>query len=298
MDKKSRRNLIILAVIMGVVWMSLLFSQLRMSRLVFSSNREVFRSKLEMAAIQSLKTLDRMSFKIFFHGERFKEWYLRMNGENLTHTIDSPIDTTYRFLQNLEGINVKVSFLSRFVEQTHSCFDYRLLGYKVVDSVISTTLHNYNIYEPFQFGFYCAETEDFYFMSHGVDPDLLLDHGFKYSVLCINEKGKILSDGLYLYFPSLENRFQRDIVQAYIVIVLLLLVEVGALGLMALGTFLLVAVGRRLSYASEFTLMNAYGAAEVRGVRSLLVWIVGSMFVILSTRKCFMRQAEASQASR
>ena len=63
-------------------------------------------------------------------------------------------------------------------------------------------------------------------------------------------------------------------------IVLLLLVEVGALGLMALGTFLLVAVGRRLSYASEFTLMNAYGAAEVRGVRSLLVWIVGSMFVI------------------
>ena len=63
-------------------------------------------------------------------------------------------------------------------------------------------------------------------------------------------------------------------------IVLIILVEVGALGLMALGTFLLVAIGRRLSYASEFSLMNAYGVAEVRGVRGLMLWVVGSMLVI------------------
>ena len=63
-------------------------------------------------------------------------------------------------------------------------------------------------------------------------------------------------------------------------VILVVLVEIGALGLMALGTFLLVAIGRRLSYASEFSLMNAYGVAEVRGVRGLLLWIVGSMFVI------------------
>ena len=63
-------------------------------------------------------------------------------------------------------------------------------------------------------------------------------------------------------------------------VVLIALVEIGALGLMALGTFLLVAIGRRLSYASEFSLMNAYGVAEIRGVRGLILWIVGSMFVI------------------
>ena len=63
-------------------------------------------------------------------------------------------------------------------------------------------------------------------------------------------------------------------------VVLIALVEIGALGLMALGTFLLVAIGRRLSYASEFSLMNAYGVAEVRGVKGLLLWIVGSMLVI------------------
>jgi len=63
-------------------------------------------------------------------------------------------------------------------------------------------------------------------------------------------------------------------------VVLLVLVEIGALGLMALGTFLLVAVGRRLSFASEFSLMNAYGVAEIRGVRGLMLWIVGSTLVI------------------
>ncbi len=65
-------------------------------------------------------------------------------------------------------------------------------------------------------------------------------------------------------------------------IILMTLVQLGALGLMALGTFLLVAIGRRLSFASEFSLMNAYGVAEVRGVRGLLLWIVGSMLVIES----------------
>jgi len=61
---------------------------------------------------------------------------------------------------------------------------------------------------------------------------------------------------------------------------LMILVELGALGLMALGTFLLVAIGRRLSFAGEFSLMNAYGVAEIRGVKGLLLWIVGSMLVI------------------
>ena len=65
-------------------------------------------------------------------------------------------------------------------------------------------------------------------------------------------------------------------------VVLIVLVELGALGLMALGTFLLVAIGRRLSYASEFSLMNAYGVAGIRGVKGLVVWIVGSMVVVES----------------
>lgn len=63
-------------------------------------------------------------------------------------------------------------------------------------------------------------------------------------------------------------------------IVLLFLVEVGCLGLVTCGTFLLIAIGRRLSLSSEFSLMNAYGVAEVRGLRGLICWVVGSTVVI------------------
>ncbi len=63
-------------------------------------------------------------------------------------------------------------------------------------------------------------------------------------------------------------------------IVLLILVEIGCLGLMTCGTFLLIAVGRRLSLSREFTLMNAYGVAQVKGLKGLICWVVGSMLVI------------------
>jgi len=63
-------------------------------------------------------------------------------------------------------------------------------------------------------------------------------------------------------------------------IVLLVLVEVGCLGLMTCGTFLLIAIGRRLSLSREFSLMNAYGVAQVQGLKGLICWVVGSMAVI------------------
>lgn len=63
-------------------------------------------------------------------------------------------------------------------------------------------------------------------------------------------------------------------------VVLLVLVEIGCLGLMTCGTFLLIAVGRRLSLSREFSLMNAYGVAEIKGLKELICWVIGSMLVI------------------
>ena len=65
-------------------------------------------------------------------------------------------------------------------------------------------------------------------------------------------------------------------------IIIMALVELGCLGLMTCGTFFLVAIGRRLSLnlSREFTLMNAYGIEQIQGLRGLICWIVGSMFVI------------------
>ena len=62
--------------------------------------------------------------------------------------------------------------------------------------------------------------------------------------------------------------------------VLLCLVQLGCLGIMTCATFFLVVVGRRISLASEFSLMNAYGVSGVRGFRSLVVWVVFAILVI------------------
>ena len=39
---------------------------------------------------------------------------------------------------------------------------------------------------------------------------------------------------------------------------------------MSCGTFLLIAIGRRLSLAREFSLMNAYGVEQVQGLKGLI----------------------------
>ena len=75
-------------------------------------------------------------------------------------------------------------------------------------------------------------------------------------------------------------------------VVLLTLVELGCLGLMTFGTFIMIAIGRRLSLSREFSLMNAYGVEQVLGFRGLVCWVVGSMLAIeglgaLSLYFCF-----------
>ncbi len=62
-------------------------------------------------------------------------------------------------------------------------------------------------------------------------------------------------------------------------IILMTLVELGGLGLMTCGTFLMIAIGRRLSLSREFTLKNAYGVAQVQGLKGLICWVIGSTVI-------------------
>ncbi len=58
-------------------------------------------------------------------------------------------------------------------------------------------------------------------------------------------------------------------------LVILLLIQLGGLGIMTIGTFLLVIVGQRLSLQSENVLMNTYGTGEAYCLRSLLRLTIG-----------------------
>ena len=62
--------------------------------------------------------------------------------------------------------------------------------------------------------------------------------------------------------------------------VLMVLVQVGCMGIMTFGTFVLVLAGQRFSLAHEFSLSNAYGVKGVKGFRGLILWVVLSMLAI------------------
>jgi trk system potassium uptake protein TrkH len=54
-------------------------------------------------------------------------------------------------------------------------------------------------------------------------------------------------------------------------VVIVVLIQAGGLGIMTLGTFLLVLVGRRLSVENEFVLMDSLGQEGIRGLRALVL---------------------------
>ena len=78
--------------------------------------------------------------------------------------------------------------------------------------------------------------------------------------------------------------------------VLLVLVQLGCLGTMTVGTFFLVVIGRRLSLANEFSITNAYGVKGVRGWRGLVLWVVLSMSAIELVGMCVLHAAVPGQS--
>ncbi len=63
-------------------------------------------------------------------------------------------------------------------------------------------------------------------------------------------------------------------------LVILGLIQTGGLGIMTLGTFLLVLIGRRLSLRDEFVVRNALGSEGVHGLGSLLGATMAFTFAI------------------
>ncbi len=78
--------------------------------------------------------------------------------------------------------------------------------------------------------------------------------------------------------------------------VLLLLVELGGLGIMTVGTFFFIALGRRLSHSEEDAIMNALGEGRVGNVPSIirstlvftLLWeVVGTVLIAHRLRTAY-----------
>ena len=79
---------------------------------------------------------------------------------------------------------------------------------------------------------------------------------------------------------------------------LIVLVQLGGLGTMTVGTFFLVLIGRRLSLANEFAVMNAYGAKGVRGWRGLVLWVVLSTSAVELVGMCMLHAGSVVASTR
>lgn len=53
--------------------------------------------------------------------------------------------------------------------------------------------------------------------------------------------------------------------------IILILMQLGGLGLVTMGTLFLLLVGKRLSFKNEFVLMDSFGQDGIRGLRALIV---------------------------
>ncbi len=222
--EKGSRNLIILTIIMVVIWISLNVIQLTLAKHVFEGYQEAFRVKLDRAVVQIFNSLDLKAFDTFYHSESFEDWSRKNHMAVPMEHGSISVDSSFIFLRNVERIYEKTEYLFRFAQQTHSSLDYRLLDCDVMDSLITKHLHDYYIFDDCKTGYYSTQDNKFYCLSEGVDAKHLLEYGIKYPTVSINPEGKILSDSLYFYFPELYDRFHKDLVIAYILILLLSLI--------------------------------------------------------------------------
>ena len=221
--EKSRRNLTILAILMGLIWVSLLYTQIHLTERVFYGYKEIFQNKLDIAVNESLSELDGMVYNAFFNKDSLRDWF----GEHANHLDDLPFDVTIPttpLFEYSDQIEFQLKILLSYVAETKSCYDYGLVHYETIDSLIAVSLHDHFIYEPFKLGIYCECRNKFFSKAPESETNLIREKGFKYSLLCVTDDGRIVTDELYLFFPNLEYRFHWDIVVAYLVIVLLLLI--------------------------------------------------------------------------
>lgn len=214
----NRKNLTILAIFIGIIWLVLLYTQIHLTERVFYSYRQVFQNKLDIAVKQSLRELDKAVFDRYFEEDN---WHEKIMQYQKSHPY---IDSQFSSLPVSESTKAQLSAFIGYLTMSQSNFNYHSVGIGLLDSLVSVSLHDNFIYDPCEIGLYCFEHGVVHHLSDDVDEQMLLQYGFRYNLYCVTSDGVLGTDILYLYFPELQSRFRWDIVIAFVVIILLLLI--------------------------------------------------------------------------
>jgi len=96
------------------------------------------------------------------------------------------------------------------------------LNYDDIDSLVSLSLQAHSISYPHDLGVYSEDDMAFLFLTENADTDALLESGFRYKLVRVNEE-QLHLDTIIIHFPSLVKRFHRDTITIYLIIFVLLL---------------------------------------------------------------------------
>ncbi len=97
------------------------------------------------------------------------------------------------------------------------------LEYDGLDSVIVSGLAHHSPLPPYEIGIY-KENEPFLYLTEGANPNNLIELGYHYTLLCLdNGNADLLT--LSIYFPGLERKFRIEMILGYsfLVVVLVLI---------------------------------------------------------------------------
>ena len=125
------------------------------------------------------------------------------------------------FSNQKELFRVKVD---NIIDESMERFDS--IDLNLINTHIAEKLSQNDIHESFQLGLYCDEEDRFIAITEGADPALVLEEGFQYNLLSIDDEDVHL-DALYIYFPDIEKRFiwvelsNRIIMVSMLVLILL-----------------------------------------------------------------------------
>ena len=208
---------------MGIIWLLLLFTQIRLTDRVFYSNKQVFQNRLDIAVNETFPEVDEVVLKSCLDERFVKNWHSVIHHRHLNDTCGLVGFSDYPFLSHSDCFNSRLHNLLDFMVETNTSFNYHQVGSRTLDSLFAIHLHDHFIFDPFQLGLYCNNMDGFCFVSDSADVEQIVRQGFTYSLPCISSDGRIVTDVLYVHFPNLSQRFRWDIIIAYIAIILLLL---------------------------------------------------------------------------
>lgn len=204
-----KKALIFFSTLMGVVWVVLLFVQLRLTNRVLYNEKEMFHTKVDMAITNALEQL---------------EDYPLNEPDTSIDPLHLSFEEYYPFLQLPENLSDKVNRWMDYIVEAKPCLNSCDIDSQLFDSVFSSSLHQHQIFDLFKWGLYCSKDSSFLFVSEGTDTAMLASAGFEYPLLAYTYPAEFHNDFLLILFPELERHYSWDMYMGVILLSVLLVV--------------------------------------------------------------------------